>query len=245
MNRISGSIIKLVSGLIVIYLLVNTLSPGGALGNLTGMLIAKYPFHKSLLNVFSGSLGWDTSFVPVVQSSILDDLLIIMIAALILGGVSTVIKNIFNPIDHRSPDAEEYMNTTKYRFKGVLASALASVVSILVSNMIFTSIVQKVNESIVGGVLFTIIKIVLLAAMVMIFILFVKGIASGVSGKGFGIGVLAFFAIKTLIQTIVIIVMSVYVLAAIVINASGIAGPLFIIYALFVLGSFVGKSMKV
>lgn len=92
MNRISGSIIKLVSGLIVIYLLVNTLSPGGALGNLTGMLIAKYPFHKSLLNVFSGSLGWDTSFVPVVQSSILDDLLIIMIAALILGGVSTVIK---------------------------------------------------------------------------------------------------------------------------------------------------------
>ena len=137
------------------------------------------------------------------------------------------------------------MNTTKYRFKGVLASALASVVSILVSNMIFTSIVQKVNESIVGGVLFTIIKIVLLAAMVMIFILFVKGIASGVSGKGFGIGVLAFFAIKTLIQTIVIIVMSVYVLAAIVINASGIAGPLFIIYALFVLGSFVGKSMKV
>ena len=137
------------------------------------------------------------------------------------------------------------MNTTKYRCKGVLASALASVVSILVSNMIFTSIVQIVNESIVGGVLFTIIKIVLLAAMVMIFILFVKGIASGVSGKGFGIGVLAFFAIKTLIQTIVIIVMSVYVLAAIVINASGIAGPLFIIYALFVLGSFVGKSMKV
>ena len=74
MNRISGLIVKLISGVIVLYLLIHTLSPGGPLGNLTGMLITKYPFHQGLLDVFASSLGWDISFVPVVQSSLLDDI---------------------------------------------------------------------------------------------------------------------------------------------------------------------------
>lgn len=245
MNRISGMLIKLVSGLILIYFLVDTLSPGGALGNLTGMLITKYPFHRQLLEVFARSLGWDISFVPVVQNIILDDLLIIMIAAVISGGISSIIKNIFNPVDMRNSDAKEYMNTTGYRLKGALASILASMVSILCSNMIFMSIVQKVNGSVLGGALFTIIKIILLVLVVIMFILFIKGVASGVSGKGFGIGILAFTAIKTLLQTVVIIVLSVYILTAIVNNASGIAGPLFIVYVILVLGTYVMKSMRI
>lgn len=244
MNRISGLIVKLISGVIVLYLLIHTLSPGGPLGNLTGMLITKYPFHQGLLDVFASSLGWDISFVPVVQSSLLDDILILLIAAVISGGISTTMKHIFNPIDLRDPDTKEYMRTTGYRLKGVAASVLASVVSILFSNMIFTSILQKVNGMLLGSFLFTIIKIVLLVAVIFMFVLFVKGAASGISGKGFGIGILLFWAIKSLLQTVLIVVMSVYILVGIVNSISGIAGVILIVFVVIALVSFVGRSIR-
>lgn len=244
MNRVANVIIKLVIGVVVIGFFVETLSPDGSLGNLTGMLIAKYPFHGPILAAVGGSMGWNVSFVPVVESSILDDILILLIAAVISGGIASVLKNIFNPVDMRERGAEEYVQSAGYKIKGFAVSILSSVVTILFSNMIFASVIQKVNASFLGGIVFTIIKIVALVAVVALFVVFVQSAVAAGSGKGFGPGLLAVFAISSIVRTVAVDIFSVYALAAIVNHAGAVAGPLFIIYALLVIGSFVGGSLR-
>ncbi len=216
MNKWSNLIIKLVVGFVVIGFLLETLKPGGALGNLTGMLISKYPFHKPILEVFRDSLGWNISFVPAVKTSVLDDVLILLLAALISGGIASVLKNIFNPVDMRERGAEEYMQSVGYRLKGVMVSVLSSVVTILISNMIFTSIIQNVNDSMIGGIVFTLVKIVVLAITVSLFVVFTKAVVDVGTGKGFGFGLFVFSAIGSIVRTVMVVVVSVYILAGLV-----------------------------
>ena len=246
MNRVANLIIKIVIGVIVITFLVEALSPGGALGNLTGNLIAKYPFHQSILTVLGSSFGWDTGFVPAVKSSLLDDILILAIAAVISGGIARVLKNIFNPVDLREDEAKEYVQSERYKLKGIAVSILSSIVTILFSNMVFASVIQKVNGSFIGGIVFNIVKVAVLAVVMGIFIVFIRSAVAAGYGKKIGPEFLAIFlAIGTIIRTIVVDIISVYALAAIVNNASAVAGPLFIIYAVLVIGSFVGGSLRV
>ncbi len=216
MNKLSNLIIKLVVGFVVICFLLETLKPGGALGNLTGMLISKYPFHEPVLEVFRDSLGWNISFVPEVKTSVLDDILILLLAALISSGIANVLKNIFNPVDMRERGAEEYMQSVGYRLKGVMVSVLSSVVTILISNMIFTSIIQNVNDSMIGGIVFTLVKIVVLVITVSLFVVFTKAVVDVGTGKGFGFGLFAFFAIGSIFRTVMVDVVSVYILAGLV-----------------------------
>ena len=213
----------------MIAFLVETLSPGGALGNLTGMLIAKYPFHKPILETFNSSLGWDISFVPAVESSILDDVLILAIAAVISGGIASVLKNIFNPVDMREYGAKEYMQSAGYQMRGMAVSVLSSVVTILFSNMIFASVLQKVNESFLGGIVFTVLKVAVLVIVLALVVTFIRAAADVGSGKGFGPGLLALFALGSVARTVAVDVFSVYALLAMVNNASIVAGPLFVV----------------
>ena len=240
MNKVANLLIKLVVGVVVIMFLVETLSPGGALGNLTGMLIAKYPFHKPILEAFQGTMGWDISFVPAVESSVLDDSLILAIAAVISGGIASVLKHIFNPVDMREYGAKEYMQSAGYRMRGMAVSVLSSVVTILFSNMIFSSVLQKVNASFLGGIVFTVIKVAVLLIVIALFVVFVRAAADLGSGKGAGPGLLAVFAIGSVVRTVAVDVCSVCALAAMVNNAGVVAGPLFVVYAVIVLATSVG-----
>ena len=245
MNKIANIAIKMVVGVVVIMFLVETLSPGGALGNLTGMLIAKYPFHQPILNVFKGSMGWDISFVPAVENSMLDDILILAIATVISGGIASVLKNIFNPVDTREYGAREYMQSAGYQMRGMAVSVLSSVVTILFSNMIFSSVIQKVNASFLGGIVFTVVKIAVLLVVIALFVVFIRAAADLGSGKGFGPGLFAIFAIGSVVRTVAVDIFSVCALAAMVNNAGAVAGPLFIVYAVIVLATSVGGSMRV
>lgn len=235
MNRVTNLIIKLVVGIVVIAFLVETLKPGGVLGNLTGMLIAKYPFHQPILEALHDSLNWDISFVPAVEGSILDDILILAIAAVISGGIANILKNIFNPVDMRESGAEEYKQSVRYQTRGVAVSILSSIVTILFSNMIFASVLQKVNGSFLGGIVFTIMKVVVLMIVIALFVMFIRATADIGAGKGFGPGLLAIFAIGSVLRTVAVDVFSIYALAAMVNNAGVAAGPLFVIYAVIVL----------
>ena len=235
MNKVANIAIKMVVGVVVIMFLVETLSPGGALGNLTGMLIAKYPFHQPILDVFKGS----------VENSMLDDILILAIATVISGGIASVLKNIFNPVDTREYGAREYMQSAGYQMRGMAVSVLSSVVTILFSNMIFSSVIQKVNASFLGGIVFTVVKIAVLLVVIALFAVFIRAAADLGSGKGFGPGLFAIFAIGSVVRTVAVDIFSVCALAAMVNNAGAVAGPLFIVYAVIVLATSVGGSMRV
>lgn len=235
MSRVTNLLIKLVVGVVVIAFLVETLKPGGVLGNLTGMLIANYPFHQPILEALHDSLNWDISFVPAVESSILDDVLILMIATGISGGIANILKNVFNPVDMRESGAEEYKQSVRYRARGIAVSILACIVTILFSNMIFASVLQAVNGSLLGGIVFTIIKVVVLLIVIALFVMLIRAVADIGSGKELRWGFLAIFAIGSILRTVAVDVFSIYALAAMVNNAGVAAGPLFVIYAVIVL----------
>lgn len=242
MNRVVGFIIKIIIGVVVVEWLASAFSVGGALNGLTGMLIAKYPFHGYLLEVFSDTMGYDVSFVPAGRTSLLDDVLILVIAMLISSGIAGVLGNIFNPVDSHE---EAYIRSAGYRFKGMAAAVLSSIVTILFSNMIFGSIVQWLSDLNMPSLVLTLIEIAAIAAVIVVFAVFISAMAGAVSGKGFSFGLFAFFAVRAVIRTVLVVVLSVWALLGIVNHASDAAMVLIGIYVILVLVSTAARGLRV
>lgn len=244
MNRIIGLVFKLAAGVVIVEWLAGALSPGGALNGLTGMLIARYPFHRYLAEVFSDTLGYDISFVPAVGTSVLDDAVILLIAVLISSGVAGVLKNIFNPVDTGAADAKAYVRGAGYQLHGLTVTALAGVVTILFSNMVFGSIIQWVNASGIPKIIWKALEMAVIIGVLALFAVFVSAMAGAASGSGFSFGLFAFFAVRAVIGTVLAVVVSVWALLAIVNHARDAAVWLIGIYAILILVSTAASGLR-
>lgn len=226
--KLRGLGASLIFGGILIYTFVNLMSAGGALSNLTGMLISRYPFHQQIAEAFAGGMGYDIAMIPETGLSWLDELNILLVAVILSGGISSVLNNIFNPEGGG--------------VKGLAVSVLSSVVTILVASFLFGGLALRINQSMGGKLLLSVLKVLLLAVLLLVFCLFVKAVAELARGE-FSFGLFGFFALRAVIRTAVIDVVSVYVLLSILNRAGAVAGPLTVAYVILVLVSFVGGSL--
>lgn len=226
--KLRGFGASLIFGAIVIYTFVNMMSAGGPLENLTGMLISRYPFHRQIAEAFAGGLGYEISMIPATGFSWLDELNVLLIAIILSGGISATLSHIFCP---------EGMG-----IKVLAVSVLSSIVTILTASFLFGGLALRMNQSLGGKLIWPVLKLLMLAGLLLIFYLFVKAAAGLVKGEA-GLGLLGFFALRAVVRTAALDVMSVYVLLSILNRAEAIAVPLIVAYVILMLAAFVGGNL--
>lgn len=230
MGKVTGFFGKLIFGALMIYFLVHMI---GGSSDLLGMLISRFPFHREVLEALEEGVGYDISFVPATSLTVIDNAIVLVIAMLIGGGISNTLTHIFDP----ETDPEK-----RSAVRGLLTQVLCFVVTIVVASYVFGGVAEYMNESFGGRVLFPIIKMVILALLVLVFIMFLVSVAKLVKGH-FSPGLLGYFLIKNVFSVIGADVLCIYALAAIVNEANGAAGPITAIFIVLMLVMFVGRSL--
>lgn len=220
---------KIVFGALLVFVFVNMLGAGGPFANLTGMLISRYPFHRQIAQAFAEGLGYDISFIPAVEFSVVDDLIVLLVAIVISGGISNTLVHIF------SPEGSSGLRSLATGF-------LSSIVTIFAASYLFGGIVQWMNQSLGGRIFLPILKTAILLVMVLIFYFFVQACARLAKGEA-GLGLLGFFAIRSVFQTVFLDILSIYIFLSIINKAASMAVPLTVGYVVLVLVSFVGRSI--
>lgn len=157
------------------------------MGELIGMLISRFPFHRQIAAAFVGG-GYHIDLIPVTGLTFIDELNVLLIAVVISGGISTTLKNIFYPEGGGG-------------LKAIRVSVLSSIVTIFTASYLFSGLAMWMGGNFVGRLLWPVLKVLVLAALLGIFYLFVKGVA-GLSKGEIRIGLLGFFALKAVLQTL-------------------------------------------
>lgn len=177
------------------------------MGNLIGMLISRYPFHRQIAEVFAGSMGFDIGMIPVTGLSWLDELNVLLLVIVLSGGISKPLSHIFCPEERG--------------IRSLMVSALSSVVTILAASILFSGLAVQMNQSFGGRLIWPILKLLILAALLFIFWIFVKAVEGLAKGE-VGLGLLGFFALRAVVRTVALDVMSVYVLLMVMSLVTGI-----------------------
>ncbi len=229
MGRVTGLGARVIFGSLLIFIFVNMLGANGPLGGMTGELISRFPFHRAISEAFADGLGYDISMIPNVDVSVVDDIIILLVATVISGGISRTLGHIFDP------NGLGGLRTLGTR-------ALSTLVSFFVASVLFGGIVQSMNQSLGGKLLLPILKIVILIIMVLVFCFFVSACASLAKGN-VSIGLLGFFGIRSILTAAFTDVISIYILLSIMNRAGAVAMPLAVIYIFLTLGGFVLGSL--
>lgn len=230
MGKVTGFFGKLIFGALMIYFLVHMI---GGSRDLLGMLISRFPFHREVLEALQDGLGYDISFVPETSLSVIDNAIVLVIAMLIGGGISSTLTHIFD--SETDPEKRSVV-------RGLFTQILCFVVTIVVAGYVFGGVAEYMNESFGGRVLFSTVKIVILVLLALVFILFLVSAARLVKGH-FSLGLLGYFLIKNVFSVIGADVLCIYALAAIVNEANGAAGPVTVCFIVIMLVMFVGRSL--
>lgn len=229
MGRVTGLGARLIFGSLLIFIFVNMLGAKGPLGEMTGELIARFPFHRAIAETFAEGLVYDISMIPAVTTSVVDDIIILLVATVISGGISRTLGHIFDP------DRFGGLRTLGTR-------ALSTLVSFFAASVLFGGIVQSMNQSLGGKLLLPILKIVILVVVVLIFYFFLSACVSLTKGN-VSIGLLGFFGIRSILTAAFTNVISIYILLSIMNRAGMVAMPLVVIYIFMTLGGFVLGSL--
>ena len=178
MGRVTGLGARLIFGSLLVYIFVSFLGASGPFGGMAGMLVSRFPFHRQIAEAFAEGLGYDISMIPAVYSSIVDDLIVLLLSVALSGGISTTLGHIF------SPDG-------KVGIQGMAVSALSLVVTVCVASFLFGGIVQWMNQSLGGRLLLPVLKVLILVVSALVFIAFVQACAGLARGE-VGLGLLGF-----------------------------------------------------
>lgn len=229
MGKVTGLGARLIFGALLVYFLVSFLGAAGPFGGMAGMLISRFPFHRQIAGAFADGLGYDISMIPAVSSSIMDDLIVLLLSVALSGGISTTLGHIF------SPDG-------KAGLRGLAVSALSLVVTVCVASFLFGGIVAWMNRSLGGRIFLPILKVLILAVAALIFFAFVQACGRLAKGEA-GLGLLGFFAIRSVAQTIVADVAAIYIILTILNRAGEAAGFFAAVYIVATLVLFVAGSL--
>lgn len=229
MGRVTGLGARLIFGSLLVYIFVSFLGASGPFGGMAGMLVSRFPFHRQIAEAFAEGLGYDISMISAVYSSIVDDLIVLLLSVALSGGISTTLGHIF------SPDG-------KVGIQGMAVSALSLVVTVCVASFLFGGIVQWMNQSLGGRLLLPVLKVLILVVSALVFIAFVQACAGLARGE-VGLGLLGFFAIRSVIETVVADVAAVYIILTILNRAGAVAGTFTAVYIVATLVLFVVGSL--
>ena len=137
MGRVTGLGARLIFGSLLVYIFVSFLGASGPFGGMAGMLVSRFPFHRQIAEAFAEGLGYDISMIPAVYSSIVDDLIVLLLPVALSGVISTTLGHLF------SPDG-------KVAIHAMPASALSLVVTVSEARFIFCGLQQWIHRRLRG-----------------------------------------------------------------------------------------------
>lgn len=198
MRKIPGSIVKYVISALCIYLFLQAIGSSGAL---MGKLVSKFPYHRQIAACLEEGLGYDISFLPQTSLSFIDSTIIILIAIMAARGVTSMVFDIFN-------------SEKKSGIRELLLAALSAFVTILVSSLVFGGIAESMNRNFGGMIFFMLLKILIFAAVVFIFVMFIRGVVKLTEGE-LSLGLLGYFFLRYVMTVLSADILCVYALLSI------------------------------
>lgn len=169
------------------------------MAELIGRLISRFPFHKLIVGLFAFDI--EAGLIPETGFNFIDELNILLIAVMISGGIARILTHIFCP-EGRG-------------LKALLVSFLSSVMTMFFASYIFSGLAVWMSGHLAGKILWTLLKIVIFAAVLGLFYLFVKSTAKLADGK-WTPGFLCFFALRTIGRTLAADVVCVFILTMLI-----------------------------
>ena len=103
MGRVTGLGARLIFGSLLVYIFVSFLGASGPFGGMAGMHVSRFPFHRQIAEAFAEGLGYDISMIPAVYSSIVDDLIVLLLSVALSGGISIIIKILASVLFDKEP----------------------------------------------------------------------------------------------------------------------------------------------
>lgn len=169
------------------------------MAGLIGRLISRFPFHKLIVGLFASDI--EAGLIPDTGFNVIDEINILLIAVMISGGIARTLTHIFCPEEKG--------------LKALLVSFLSSVATMFLASYIFSGIALWMSGHLAGKILWTLLKIVIFAAVLGIFYLFVKSTAKLADGE-VQPGLLCFFALRTIGRTLAADVVCIFILTMLI-----------------------------